>query len=339
MEVKSFLELEIEFMSLSPVISIIVPVYHVEKELKRCLDSLLRQSFSDYEIILINDGGNEIETAICEDYAAKNQCIVYRYQTNQGLSAARNTGLSIARGSWIMFVDSDDWVNEDFCLKAITAVHNHQAQMAIFDLVYTTGGSRDGSVHRSILPEGIYPMETILKERLVGNIVGYVWNKIYKKELWEGIIFPVGEVWEDDAVLHEVIDRASKIVILHDVLYYKPGRKGCITEKAHRTGEWAKWVYIQRKKRYLYLQKNHPEMMDIECNVMAGAAIQYARFLTNCRNDLPAVRDVSSWLREHNVQTNKGSIKRKTAYYLLFSFPTLFFYLVKLLVCIKLIKE
>lgn len=315
-------------MSLSPVISIIVPVYHVEKELKRCLDSLLNQTFPDYEIILVNDGGNVTETAICEDYAANNQCIVYRYQTNQGLSAARNTGLSIARGSWIMFVDSDDWVNEDFCLKAITAVRNHQAQMAIFDLVYTTGDSRDGSVHRSILPEGIYPMETILKERLVGNIVGFVWNKIYKKELWEGIIFPVGEVWEDDAVLHEVIDRASKIVILHDVLYYKPGRKGCITEKAHRTGEWAKWVYIQRKKRYLYLQKNHPEMMDIECNVMAGAAIQYARFLTNCQNDLLAVRDVSNWLREHNVQINKGSKKRKVAYYLLFYFPVLFYYFI-----------
>ena len=326
-------------MSFPPVISIIVPVYHVEKELKRCLDSLLRQSFSDYEIILINDGGNEVETAICEDYAANNQCIVYRYQTNQGLSAARNTGLSIARGSWIMFVDSDDWVNEDFCLKAITAVRNHQAQMAIFDLVYTTGDSRDDSVHKSILPEGVYPMETILKERLVGNIAGYAWNKIYKKELWDNISFPVGEAWEDDAVLHEVMDRASKIVILHDVLYYKPGRKGCITEVAFRTGEWAKWVYIQRKKRYLYLQKNHPDMIDIECNVMAGAAIQCARFLTNSQNDLLAVLEVSKWLREHNVQINKGSKKRKAAYFLLFHFPALFLYLVKTLVYCKVIKK
>ena len=82
-------------MSLSPVISIIVPVYHVEKELKRCLDSLLNQTFPDYEIILVNDGGNATETAICEDYAANYQCIVYRYQTNQGLSAARNTGLGL----------------------------------------------------------------------------------------------------------------------------------------------------------------------------------------------------------------------------------------------------
>lgn len=316
-------------MNHNPVISIIVPVYHVEKELKRCLDSLLNQTFSDYEIILINDGGNEIETAICEDYAAKNQCIVYRYQTNQGISAARNTGLSTAHGSWIMFVDSDDWVHEDFCFRAITAVLKHQAQVAIFDLAYTEGDSRDGNVHRSLLTEGVYPAENVLKERLVGHITGYLWNKIFKKELWDGIVFPVGEVWEDDAVLHEILDRADKIVILHDILYYKPERKGCITEISHRTGEWAKWVYIQRKKRYLYLQKNHPDMIDIECNIMAGAAIQYARFLTNSQNDLPAVRDVSNWLRDHNVQIKKGSKKRKAAYYLLFHFPVLFYYFIR----------
>lgn len=316
-------------MDTLPAISIIVPVYHVEKELRRCLDSLLNQTFFDYEIILVNDGGNEEETAICEEYAAKNQRIIYRYQTNQGLSAARNTGLSVARGSWIMFVDSDDWVNEDFCLKAITAVCNYQAQMAIFDLAYTTGDSRDGSVHRSLLPEGVYPMETVLKERLVGHIAGYAWNKIYKKELWDGIVFPVGEVWEDDAVMHEVMDRADKIIILHDVLYYKPGRQGCITEVAFRTGEWTKWVYIQRKKRFLYLQKNHPEMIDIECNVMAGAAIQYARYLTNIKNGLPEVREVSNWLQIHDVQINKGKIKRKAAYFLLFHYPSLFYYSVR----------
>ena len=326
-------------MSLPPAISIVVPVYHVEKELKRCLDSLLNQTFSDYEIILINDGGNEAETAICEEYAANNQCIVYRYQTNQGVSAARNTGLAVAHGSWIMFVDSDDWVNEDFCLRAITAVLKHQAQVAIFDLAYTEGDSCDGRIDRSHLPEGVYPMETILKARLVGHINCYVWNKIFKKELWDGSSFPLGEVWEDDAIIHEVMGRADKIAIIHDILYFKPWRPESITEDAFRTGEWTKWVYIQRQKRYLYLQKNHPDMIDIECNVMAGAAIQYARFLTSSQNDLPAVRKVSNWLRANSVQINKGSIKRKTAFFLLFHFPALFLYLVKTFVYCKAIKK
>ena len=321
-----------------PAISIIVPVYHVENELKRCLDSLLAQTFSDYEIILVNDGGNETETAICEEYAAKNQRIVYQYQENQGLSAARNTGLSIARGNWVMFVDSDDWVNEEFCRKAFEAAQKNKAEMAIFDLAYTVGDSRNGNIHRSLLDEGVYPMETVLKERLVGHIVGYVWNKIYKKELWKGIQFPVGELWEDDAVLHEVIDRTDRIAILHDVLYYKPNRRECITDIAFRTGEWAKWVYIQRKKRYRYLKEHHPELLHIECNIMAGTALQYVRFLTKSKNGLPEIRDVSKWLRVQNVCKSKGSVKGKTAYYLLFHFPTIFYYLVRLFVRFRIIK-
>ena len=82
------------------------------------------------------------------------------------------------------------------------------------------------------------------------------------------------------------------------------------------------------KKTVFIFAKESPDMIGIECNVMAGAAIQYARFLTNCQNDLPAIRDVSNWLREHNVQINKGSKKRKAAYYLLFHFPVLFYYFI-----------
>ena len=238
-----------------------------------------------------------------------------------------------------MFVDSDDWVNEEFCRKAFEAVQKNKAQMAIFDLAYTVGDSRNGNIHRSFLDEGVYPMETVLKERLVGNITVYLWNKIYIKKLWDGILFPVGEIWEDDAVLHEVIDRAEKIVILHDVLYYKLRRQGSIAGTAFLTGEWAKWVYIQRRKRYIYLKEHHPEMMHIECNVMAAVALNHARFLTKSKNGLPEVRNISKWLHIQEVHFNKGSIKRKTAYCLLLNYPAIFYYLVKSLVRFKIIKE
>ena len=323
-----------------PAISIIVPVYHVEKELKRCLDSLLAQTFTDYEIILVNDGGNETESEICEEYAAKNPRIMYRCQTNQGISGARNTGLSMSRGSWIMFADSDDWVKENFCQTAFDAVNNNQAQIAIFDLeYYTNDEKRTGRIYRSSLKEGVYPMETVLQERLAGKIAGYLCNKIYKRELWNGIVFPVGEIWEDDAVLHEVVDRADKIVILHDVLYCcRTGRTGSITNLAYRTGEWSKWVYIQRRKRYLYLNEHHPELLYIECNIMARAALQYACFLTKSKDGLSEIRDVSKWLRVQNVCKSKGSVKAKTAYYLLFHFPTIFYYLFKMVVGFRIIK-
>lgn len=318
-----------DIMDKAPIISVIVPVYHVEKELRRCLDSLLRQSFSDYEIILINDGGNETETAICEEYAVKYKQIKYRYQTNQGLSAARNVGLSMARGSWVMFVDSDDWVHEDFCLKAFAAVDKYQAQMAIFDLAYTVGNAERGTIDRSQLEEGVYPGKFVLRERLLGKIVGYVWNKIYKKDLWDGIFFPVGENWEDVAVLHKVLDRADKIVIIHDVLYYKPKRQGSITEIAFRTGECSKWSYIQRKKRYLYIKKRHPDMLDIVNNDIASAAVQYAVFLIKKREIKSNIYNISEWLRAEKIYISEGSIKRRIAFFLLLNFPRLFIYVVQ----------
>ncbi len=326
-------------MDKSPAISVIVPVYHVEKELKRCLDSLLRQTFSDYEIILVNDGGNETETAICEDYAAKNTRIKYHYQDNRGVSVARNVGLSMARGGWIMFADSDDWVGEDFCQKAFAAVNNNRVQMAIFDYVYADGNVNKNSVNRSRLEEGVYPMEVVLRERLIGNIASELWNKIYKKELWDGVLFPEGEIFEDAAVLHEVIDRAGRIAILHDILYYKKRRRGSITDIGYRTSDGYKWLYIQRRKRYLFIKEKHPDMLDIVNREIAATALQYAVFLVNDDKDLFVLQDVSKWLNTQDIKLKKGGFKARSAFYLLLCFPNAFYYVIKSLLFSGLIKR
>ncbi len=324
-----------------PTISVIVPVYHVEKELKRCLDSLLRQTFSDYEIILINDGGTEKETAICEEYAAEHARIKYHYQNHQGVSVARNVGLSMARGGWLMFVDSDDWVSEDFCQKAIAAVKKSQVQMAIFDFVYANSSDKEYRVNRSPLKEGVYPMELILKERLAGNIASELCTKIYKKELWDGILFPAGEIFEDAAVLHEVIDRADRIAILHDVLYYYNNERGrgSITEVAYRTGDCYRWLYIQRRKRYLFIKKKHPDMLDIVNREMSSTALRYAVSLVNNDKGLCVLQDVSKWLNSQNIQLNKGSFKARSAFFLLLRFPCAFYYVIKTLLFSGFIKE
>ncbi len=308
-----------------PVISVIVPVYHVEKELPGCLDSLLRQNYTGYEIVLVNDGGNEAETAICEEYAAAHpDRIVCFRQENAGLSAARNAGMARARGSWFMFADSDDRVHEDFCGRALAAAEGGGAQMAVFDLAYTAEDGRELSVHRSVLPEGVYPSAEVLKSRLTGGIPGYAWNKIYARELWDGIPFPVGELWEDDAVMHEVIDRAEKIAISHDVLYYKSGREGSITESAFRSAEGEKWVWIQRKKRYGYLKKTHPELLGIEEGVIAGAGLRYAFALAKQKGGTEEIRKVSRWLKEQGIAVRGGSLKKRLAYPLLLRAPGLF---------------
>ena len=306
-----------------PLISVIVPIYHAEKYLRRCLDSLLRQSMREFEIVLVNDGGNEVETAICEEYAARDPRIVCHRQENQGVSAARNTGLSLARGKWIMFADSDDWVHEDFCKKAWEAVRDSGAQMAIFDLVYNMEDSGREALGRSSLDAGLYPASVILRERLTQGIHCYLWNKLYDRTLWDGICFPEGEIWEDDAVIHLAIDKAETVVILHEVLYYYTQHEGSITNCAYRSGEVSKWRYIQRCRRYDYLCDAHPELIDIESGFMSSVALKYAAYLAveNCPDEM---NTVTEWLRDHGLFRPHLSWAKTIAYAMLMRSPELF---------------
>ena len=184
-----------EYLRVRPEISIIVPVYHVEKYLRKTIDSILRQTFSDFELILVNDGGNEEETAICKEYARKDSRIVYIYQTNQGLSAARNSGLAISRGNWIMFVDSDDWVREDFCEKALESVRSTGADMGVFDLEHVCGDNVNGIKECSNLAEGVYDGKTARLKREFEEISAYTLGTKFTERLYGKIrSFPLAKL-------------------------------------------------------------------------------------------------------------------------------------------------
>ena len=297
-----------------PRISIIVPVYHVEKYLRRCLDSILNQSFDDFELILVNDGGTERETALCEEYARADARIVYLHQDNAGLSAARNSGLDICRGEWIMYADSDDWVHPDFCAKALASVEGTDALMGIFDLLCTCGNETEGVAHRSMLPEGFYDSLTILKARLRGDVACFVWNKIYHRSLWKTIRFPVGECWEDDAVMDEIIDSSPTIAIIHDVLYYKLNRNDNITGLAYMNAEDTKWLYIQRRKRYFFLKANHPELLDIAENNMGMTAMLYGVYRVCYSPDKVEYERARTWVRDEGLTLHGGKPQTRLAY-------------------------
>ena len=298
-----------------PRVSIIVPVYHVENYLERCIDSILNQAFSDFELIIVNDGGTERETSMCEQYAERDARIVYIYQQNAGLSAARNAGLDICQGTWIMFVDSDDWVHPDFCAKALECVESTGASLAIFDLAYTKGNDTEGRIHRSKLPEGCYDSLTVLKARLCSYVTGYAWNKIYHRSLWETIRFPVGECWEDDGVMDMVIDSASTIAIIHDVLYYKPARYDSITGIAYVKAEDSKWLYIQRRKRYYFLKEHHPELLGIVQDNMAMTAMLYGIYRLNYSPDEKEFEQSREWAQREKLSLDNEKPHTRFAYF------------------------
>lgn len=305
----------------APAISVIVPVYHVEKYLRRCLDSILNQTFTDFEMIVVNDGGNEEESAICEEYAAKDPRVVYIHQENRGLSAARNAGLEIMRGEWVMFVDSDDWVDEHFCEKAYESVTEGGAEIGIFDFHYTTGDSRKGMAQPSELENGVYDSITVLKARIMDQVVVYVWNKIYHRSIWDEIRFPVGEIWEDNAVMDRVIDSAKKVAVIHDVLYFKPRRDDNITTEVFISGEYRELNYIMRRRRYYFLREKHPELLGIASN---NIAITVFDWCVQCakRGNKEGYLEARNWTRKENIKPVVKSAKFMAAYYaMLYCYP------------------
>lgn len=217
-------------------ISVIVPVYNVESYLKKCLDSILEQSYTNLEVILINDGSTDLSGQICEEYSRKDKRIKLFHQTNQGLSAARNEGIKQSTGEILSFIDSDDYVNKDFYKLMILTMEKYDADIVQcgFEKVDENSRKINKTVDFSELSEDeIYEGENTLDKLYSRNYVETVimCNKLYKTHLFYNIKFPVGKLHEDEFTTFRLLDRAKKMVIIDAKLYYYYQRADSITHK------------------------------------------------------------------------------------------------------------
>lgn len=168
-----------------PQISIIIPVYNAEQYLTECLDSILGQSFSDYEVIMVDDGSTDGSADVCLRYAEADPRFVYIYKENGGVSSARNKGLDMARGEWVSFIDADDWVSEDYLSSFMQL--EHKADVTFFG---ETSVEMDGTISQKI-PEERYcegrsdVEETIyyLKCGSLGDVLGWTWDKFLRNSI------------------------------------------------------------------------------------------------------------------------------------------------------------
>lgn len=231
------------------LISIIVPVYNMMTLLRRCLNSILNQSYYNLEIILINDESTDDSGSICEEYCRKDNRITVIHKKNGGLSAARNTGINLAKGKYIAFIDSDDFVHKDYIKILYNFIVEFHADIAICD--YEIG---NGNVLHSYDNDDLFYVttsENLLKTWHYKNkkIETVVWNKLYKRELFNNIRFPEGYSFEDIHVSHLLIAAASKVVIVKRKLYYYYQRSDSIihtiTKAKIQEGFYAQNVRIQ----------------------------------------------------------------------------------------------
>lgn len=208
----------------NPIVSIIVPVYNAENSLRRCIDSVLRQNYEDFELILVNDGSQDSSGAICDNYAAKDSRVHVVHKENSGVSDSRNTALLQARGTYIQFVDADDWIAPEATgLLAATAVA-YDCDMVISDF-YRVIDNR--IAHKGdIQEEGLLSRKefaSYMMEKPADYYYGVLWNKLYKKELIDQYqLYMDSKIsWCEDFMFNlEYICHIRNIYVLRVPLYY-----------------------------------------------------------------------------------------------------------------------
>ena len=203
------------------LLSVIIPVYKVEKYLKRCVDSIISQTYKNLQIILVDDGSPDNCGPICDEYTQKDKRIIVIHQENEGLSGARNSGILFAKGDYIAFVDSDDWIHPQMYEVMMNAIKAYD-----LDIVRTSVCETDGKEYK----KNIQPSSNVSQRVIEGKhifplyftefLCKVVWNAVYKKEVVQGIISPERCQFEDNYVSGRYLYRAKRMMILPDILYY-----------------------------------------------------------------------------------------------------------------------
>lgn len=211
-------------------VSVIVPVYQVERYLKQCLDSILNQTFKDIEVILIDDGSEDNSGKICDEYALNDNRVKVIHQKNMGLSDARNSGMNLMSGKYFMFVDSDDYVSEQMIEKLYTRAVETDADVVCCNFEYFWEKNEKESFSTKEKTEELNSSE-IFNHRKNEKNYGFwtvAWNKFYKSSSMNLFRFRSGKIHEDEFWANDIYQKNLKVVTIEDSLYYYRQRHNSI---------------------------------------------------------------------------------------------------------------
>ncbi|MBQ7300531.1 MAG: glycosyltransferase family 2 protein [Clostridia bacterium] len=202
---------------MDPLISVIVPVYRVEKCLHRCVDSILGQTYKNFELILVDDGSPDNCGILCDEYAQKDSRIRVIHRENGGLSAARNSGIEIAKGEYLTFIDSDDWVHPSFL-----------ELLVIPTLKERVGVSICGYIREGAFPDVNFKLKQVYYELMNAEDLlekhfwnyNYAWGKIYRRTLFADVRYPEGKVFEDSFTTYKLLFQCDQVAYFDIPLYY-----------------------------------------------------------------------------------------------------------------------
>lgn len=259
----------------SELISVIVPIYNVEKYLRRCIDSIINQTYKNLEIILVDDESPDNSGKICDEYAAIDSRIVVIHQKNKGLSGARNSGIDIAKGEYIAFVDSDDYIDEKMYETLMHDLKHNNAKMSICGRYYEFEDGRRLQRYKIEDKIKVYNSKDAIVE--MNNYSSFdmsAWDKLYHRSLWEDIRYPEGKLSEDFFVIFKLLDKAETVVFNPTPLYFYIQRQNSISRNKKINWDFIEASYEQMK----YLLEKYPDIEDVARTAYASANMTVYNF-------------------------------------------------------------
>ncbi len=243
------------------MVSVIVPVYGVENYLWQCLDSLAAQTLQEVEFLLIDDGSPDRCGEICDWYAGKDPRFRVFHKDNGGLSSARNYGLERAVGEWIMFVDGDDWVEPEFCEAALRCAREQEADLLLFAYIGEGWAKKEGKAPKLSVPAAGPKTRLEAMPYVLDGSWSAAWNKFCRRELYAGVRYPEGHVFEDVGTTYRLIWQAGKIWYLDRVLYHYRYRPDSIVSAKSRKSICDRYLMNMRRCEDLLDWGYEPEQM------------------------------------------------------------------------------
>ena len=309
------------------MISVIMPVFNTKQYLVQAIESVINQTFQDWELILVDDGSFDSSENMCDDYAKKDSRIRVIHQENKGLSGARNTGMTFASREFIQFLDSDDWLYPDTLETAYNSIAASGSDMVIFDAQYE--GENFSWHEKSVIPDGTYDPEVILTKLAKPSIPPYAWNKFCRRTLYDGVSFPEGENWEDVATTFYPVSKAKKIAVLGKPLYHYRQREGAITKKALQDGSAHKWRFFQYRKRYEFLKTNYPQLADVAKESLYKNGLLYYSVCLRENTNRKEKREVFDFLCSREFEEGIANRKLRFIRRVFILWPTIISYFIR----------
>ncbi len=320
----------------NPLISVLLPVYNVEKYLCECLESVVNQTYKNIEIILVDDGSTDSSGAICDEYAQKDSRIKVIHQKNRGLAAVRNISIEEASGEYIAFIDSDDFVATNMIEKMFSAMLRDSSDMVVANIAYVDEKGNPCDPGDSVIPitnsiiTGYDYNASLCKQYNATLVVS--WNKLYKKELFFEIKFTEGAIHEDEYVIHRIAHKCNKITMLSDTYNFYRQQPESIMNKTYSSRHY-KYNFEALSDRIHFLKEQKYDIETIiNCEDFFFNNIIYTLRLLDRKNKehryiIKKCKQQTNEILRHLLKNKKMSFKEKFTIHLFRINPFVFFYI------------